>query len=256
VQCTSWSTQSTTGMMEVEYYLSSRWVEDAAAQSHYSEELFLLDELPTFQERISQPESVTREHLGLPADKHLYVCPQTVLKFHPEQDALFRQILERDPQGMLVIKGSKNTASSQLVHNRLRQSLGKHAAQLITLPWLSLRDYYGLIALADVVLDPINFSAGSSAYDMFSFGTPVVTMPGQFYVSRYTAACYKRMGLDQYITNSPENYITQAVQWGTNPDLRQHVKQHIQDRSDVLFRNHAAVAAFEQFFEMAVSRLR
>ena len=67
VQWTSWGIEATSGMNEINYYLSSRWVEDATAQQYYTENLYLLDGLPSFQYRApTTPPAKSRAELGLP----------------------------------------------------------------------------------------------------------------------------------------------------------------------------------------------
>ena len=45
----------------------------------------------------------SRDFFGLNAGRHAYLCPQTLFKFHPEFDAVWRGILESDPLADLVV---------------------------------------------------------------------------------------------------------------------------------------------------------
>ena len=57
VQCTSWGVEVTSGIPEVDYYLSSELVEPEDAQDHYTEKLVLGRTLLTYARRLSLPAS-------------------------------------------------------------------------------------------------------------------------------------------------------------------------------------------------------
>jgi protein O-GlcNAc transferase len=124
------------------------------------------------------------------------------------------------------------------------------------IPWQSLDDYYRLISVADVVLDALHFSAGSSSYDMFSLNQPIVTLPGELNVGRYTQACYRRMGFTDLIATSPNEYVQKAIRVASDADYRQHVRQTLAERTPILFEDFEAVREHERFFWEAYESLR
>jgi protein O-GlcNAc transferase len=254
VQCTSWSTQVTSGVREVDYYLSSRYTETAEADANCTETLWRLPTLPTFQTRIQQPDGGSREQFGFSAADHLYLCPQTLWKIHPDQDAAFAEILNRDPAAIIVLKGRKHPYAEHLLRQRFKSTIPNAHQRIQFLPWLSEADHYRLLVLADVILDPIHFSAGSSAYDIFSFNLPVVTIPGPLSVSRYTAACYERMGLPELVVQNRERYVDQAIGIASNSAYRADLRRKLAETTDVLFEDMAAVHALDQFFAEAIER--
>src|SRR5205807_2207952 len=89
VQCTSLGHPLTSGIPTVDYYLSSRELEPAGAQEHYSEHLVLLENIPNYFARpqLSGPPRCRRD-FGLEDDSHLYLCVQALFKIHPDFDAL------------------------------------------------------------------------------------------------------------------------------------------------------------------------
>jgi protein O-GlcNAc transferase len=275
VQCTSWSTLVTSGVPNVDYYLSSALVEDRGetcetgigtdrpdrcqspfgddADAHYSERLIRLRSLLSCQPRQTLPEPRRdRAHFGLPADYTLYVCPQNLLKIHPDFDDLAARILRADPNGLLVLKHGRWPRTGQRLLERFRRTLADVLDRVVLLPWLSHDDYLHLVALADVVLDTPHYGAGSTNYDIFSFNQPLVTLPGRFNIGRYTLACYRRMGLTDLIAESPDHYVQLAVRVGTDPDFRQFVTARIGERSVALFDDRAAVDEHVRFFAEAV----
>lgn len=97
-----------------------------------------------------------------------------------------------------------------------------------------------------MLLDTPHFGGATTAYDAFSFHKPVVTLPGAFQRSRYTLACYGRMGLSAGIAETPAEYIGLAVKLGTNRDYRDSVAAELRVRSDVLFEDRQSVTDLQQ----------
>src|SRR5207249_4355624 len=81
VQCVTWGHPVTTGIPNVDAFLSADVLEPPGAEAHYSERLVRLGRLPTWYEcPIVPAEPAGRAALGLPADATLYVCPQSLFK--------------------------------------------------------------------------------------------------------------------------------------------------------------------------------
>jgi protein O-GlcNAc transferase len=88
----------------VDYYVSSDLIELEAADSRYTERLFLLrNTFPTCQTRIKRPRDVTRSEFGLPERGAIYFCPQRIEKMHPAFDRLLQGILTADSDGSIVM---------------------------------------------------------------------------------------------------------------------------------------------------------
>jgi protein O-GlcNAc transferase len=256
VQCTSWGTQVTSGVREIDYYLSSRWIETEDADADYTEQLWRLPSLPTYQYRLPNPPPTRKEYFGWSSRDRIYLCPQSLLKIHPDQDPLFGAILAADPQAIVVLKEMRSPVAGQLLRTRLQRQFGSLADRIQFLPWLPQEDYYRLVSVADVVLDAVHYSAGSSAYDMFSLGQPIVTLPGELNVGRYVQACYRYIGFTDLIAENNEEYVHLAVKIASEPDYGRWVRTQLHERSAALFQDESTVAAHGDFFRQAVLTAR
>src|SRR5262249_36956635 len=99
VQCVTWGHPVTTGVPNIDYFLSSELLEADDADGHYTEHLVRLPSLPTYYYRPQMPpQSRSRADYGLPGEGSLYLCPQSLFKFHPDFDVLLGAILSRDPK--------------------------------------------------------------------------------------------------------------------------------------------------------------
>lgn len=117
--------------------------------------------------------------------------------------------------GLLVIRKKSPSDTAERVH---------------FVPWQSQGDYYRLLSVADVILDPIHYSAGSSAYDLFSLDLPVITLPGEQNVSRYTQACYRQMEFMELVAWDADAYVRLAVHVATDGGYREHIRWEISRR--------------------------
>jgi predicted O-linked N-acetylglucosamine transferase (SPINDLY family) len=130
------------------------------------------------------------------------------------------------------------------------------AGRVVFLPRLSQDDYLHLLARADVLLDTTPFGGGSTSYEAFAFGTPVVTLPGQMLRGRITAACYQQMGVMDCIARTEDEYVQIALGLGMDRARRAHVRTAILSRKPLLYEDAAAVRQLERFLQDAVERAR
>jgi predicted O-linked N-acetylglucosamine transferase (SPINDLY family) len=70
-------------------------------QDKYAEQLVRMEGLTTSFVRPtnrSRAKHVGRLQLGLHSDDHVYICPQTLMKFHPSFDVVLVGVLLADPR--------------------------------------------------------------------------------------------------------------------------------------------------------------
>jgi predicted O-linked N-acetylglucosamine transferase (SPINDLY family) len=256
VQCTSFGHPDTTGIPEMDYFVSNDLYERNEAQAHYSERLFLLQNLPTlaYYYRPSPATDVTgREASGLPAGTHLYACPQTLFKLHPDFDEIVLEILRRDPQGVLVLIQPQVEHWLRLLLGRLHARSPSCLEQILVVPELPRDRFLSLLECCDVILDPPQFNGMNSSLEAFAVGAPVVTLPGNSQPSRHTFAMYTCMGITDCVVESKEAYVAKCIAIASDPNLRRRLHDRILDDNGVLFENHKVVREFERFFVASVA---
>jgi predicted O-linked N-acetylglucosamine transferase (SPINDLY family) len=252
VQCASWGHPDTTGIANLDYFLSCDAMEPPDGEAHYAETLVRLPgptvyyPRPRFEGRLK-----SRAELGLDPVAHLYVCPQSLFKFHPDFDPVLVEILERDPAGRLVLIQGAHAHIDDLLIRRLARLAGR----IVLLPMLNRTDFVALLAASDVMLDPLHYSGGNTSLEAFAVGTPIVTWPGAFMRGRHTYGFYKLMGLDDCVARDHADYVAIAVRLGTDPALRAAVSRRILNANGVLYENAATVRAIEDFLADAVARV-
>ncbi len=257
VQCVAGGHPVTTGIPTLDYFISSRDLEPANAQEHYSERLVPLPNLFNYfeQPHLSGPPRVRRD-FELPEDAHLYLCVQHLFKIHPDFDELAAAILRADPRGRLVLVQGHRDHWSLLLRERLRRTLGDDMARVQFLPWQPYERYLHLLTLADVLLDTPHFNGGVTTLQALGLGVPVVTLPGAFMRGRQTYGCYRRMGVLDCVAADAQEYVRIAVRLATEPAWREQVRAQIRANNQVLFENVTVVRELEQFFHQAVAGAR
>lgn len=253
VQCVTFGHPVTTGIPNMDYFISSVDMEPDDADDHYTEQLVCLNHIPTFYAKPDNTGKYSRADFGFTDEDNLYICPQSLFKMHPEYDFIFKGILENDPKGKIALLDGATKIWQEQLMERLTQTVGPDILdRLVFLPRMPREKLIGLMAAADVMLDPIHFGGGNTSLEAFAVGTPIVTWPGGYMRSRVTSAALKAMGVEGLIVPTHQAYIDKAVELATNPVERQRVSQQILERCDVLFENNDAVRELEVFFKLAV----
>jgi protein O-GlcNAc transferase len=257
VQCVSWGHPDTTGIANLDYFLSCDAMEPDGADAHYSETLVRLPGPTVYYPRpIFDARLKNRAELGLDGTAHLYVCPQSLFKFHPDFDPVLVEILRRDPNGRLVLVQGAHRHIDDLLIERLTRDAPDIATRIVLLPALNRSDFVALLAASEVMLDPLHYSGGNTSLEAFAVGTPIVTWPGAFMRGRHTYGFYKLMGLADCIARDMADYVAIALRLGTDPAWRATVSRRIRDASGVLYENADTVRALEDFLVDAVARAR
>jgi predicted O-linked N-acetylglucosamine transferase (SPINDLY family) len=249
VQCATFGHPETSGIRSIDYFLSSALFEREDAQAHYNERLVRLNALPLYIPRPQAPAAPkTRAQLGLPQDRTLYACPMMLHKFHPDFDAAMAAILRRDPRAEIVLfRDGRFPHRHQSLLRRFGAAHADVAGRLRFLPWASLEDLLSIILVSDVAIDTFHFSAGTTAFFVLAFGTPLVTLPADFARGRPTYGCYLKMGMPDCVASSPEDYVERAVRIGTDPALRAALSRRILETCGTLYADPAAVTEFAAF---------
>lgn len=253
VQCTTWGHPVTTGIPNMDYYISAEYAEPPGANDHYSETLVLLKRFAMYCRRPQMPEKpVSRKEFDLPEDCNLYVCPQTLFKFHPDFNEALGSILRRDPRGLLIFFETREGHLAKLLHNRFMHTFPDVIGRIRFLPRMSKRKYLSFLQVADILLDTPHFTGGYTSLLAFAFGIPIVTWPGRFMCGRLTLGLYKQMGVMECVADDTQSYADIANRLTNDKVFKNEIKRRIKKGSDVLYEDMKAVRELERFFERAV----
>ncbi len=218
----------TSGIPHMDYFFSSGHKDLKDLKQSYSETVIIL------QDRLSKypplPEILpkTNRQLFPEADEttHIYFCPMTLFKVHPDFDVALQGILTHDSYAKIYfVHLPEDPETSIALQQRFSDSLGELSHRIHFMDWMKKTEFQQAIITADVILDTFCFGSGTTNYQILSLNQLIVTLPGPFYRSRITRAFYERLNmLDYTVAHSVEDYIKKAVRIATDVNHRQQLK--------------------------------
>ena len=225
IQIASWGHTETTGIDTIDYFISSTNFESKNAQEKYSEKLIFLNHIPTYFE---PPKNITnlknRFDLNLPENANLYGCPQSLFKLHPDCDVVFSKILEKDRNGYIILIGGEGKEKYwiEILKDRWSKKFPLLNEKIIFTKKLSLIEFLSLSNLVNVLLVPVHFGGGNTSLEAMIFGTPSITITGNYLRTNITTAIYKQMKIkNPPIAKNINEYIDLAIDLANDDKKKQ-----------------------------------
>lgn len=250
VQCAAWGHPVTTGLSSMDYYLSCDEMEPEGAETQYTEKLVRLPGMGTRYERPRMPTRKSRAELGLPEDAPLLLCPQSLFKIHPDNDALIARVLAGVPGSRMVFFKSVHDNLMSDFRARLEKHCAEHGVAFERLHFLdpvAHEDYLRINMACDLMLDTLHWSGGNTALDALASGLPIVTLPGRFMRGRQTMAFLKRMECDELIAGDTDDYVRIATALAAAPERRRELSARIVERADRVFGRDEPIEGLTAF---------
>lgn len=200
-----------TGLPEMDWFLSDRWETPPELAETYSERLLLLpDGYVCYSAPAYAPD--VAELPALATGALTFGCFNNLAKLTPATLACWSRILHRLPSARLVLKAHQLAA--QTTRDRL---LAHFAATAIDPARIELRagsPHRSLLAQyndIDIVLDPFPYSGGLTTCEALWMGVPTITTPGETFSARHSMSHLNNVGLPDWIAPSVDAYIDQAT---------------------------------------------
>ncbi len=259
VQATGWGVPQTSGLPGIDYYVSGDLVEPPEAQEHYSETLVRLPGLPCcYRSEAIELLERDRNYYLLPPDRPLWGCLHRLEKLHPDFDLALEAIARAVPDSLFVFVEEDVPSLTSLYLDRLARSAPTAREQVVMLGRMDWPDFLALAGCLDVLLDSFYFASGITLYETIHTGTPVVTLEGRFLRSRFVAAAYRLMEVeDPPVAATPAEYVERAVALMQDPQRRELLRQEIAAKAKArLYDRLDYVRGFEDFVFKAVAQAR
>lgn len=242
LQATTWGHPNTTGLDTIDAFFSITDLEPNLDDPPYTERLYTQLHPNIYYRPQRTTHLPNRAVLALPQGR-LYGCPQALFKFHPDFDHVLTSILERDPEGTLVMYAGRVPAWQDALLARLETRMADVAKRIHWIPNISRERYIETLSALSVMLDPFPFGGGNTTLEALSVGTAVVTLPPRYARGRLAYAFLKQSNLLEGIARDSEDYITKAIQCAhtDTPERRALIKE----RSAILFENTSGIREWE-----------
>lgn len=235
IQVTYFVSPSTTGMRNMDYYISGSLMEiPQGAQEHYREQLLVLDGPGFCFSFNTEPDTPAvkpdRKSIHVPDESVIFMSGASSFKIIPELRETWAKIIAAVPNSVLVIYPSH---SDQYLHNKLSSVFAKYGIKKDRLIILKIRGRSNVkecLKLGDVYLQAYQAPGSISAIEALEVGLPTVIMDGDVMRFRMQAALLRALEIPDLIANSEETYIQLAVALGTNSELRKRKSEQIKQR--------------------------
>ena len=251
IQCNTWGHSDTSGIDTIDYYISSIYYEkEDNPENNYSEKLVLLDSLCTFYYKIIEnPEIVHKNYFGFSSNTNIYLSSQVLFKLNPDFDNILNNILEKDPNGIIIlIKMNLGSYIQDILINRLEKTLKSNMTRIHLVEWQqSERDFYKLLSIADVIIDPYPFGGCNTSFSAFSMGIPIITMPADFINGRFTYGFYKKMNILDLVAHDFNEYVELAYKCANDKTWRKYISNKILDNIHLIFNEIDSINTWINF---------
>ncbi|HUB10748.1 MAG TPA: radical SAM protein [Acetobacteraceae bacterium] len=250
LQCVAWGHPVTTGLPEIDVFLSSALMEPPDAERHYTERLVQLPNLSiAYAPLPDRGTLLTRPALGLRDHAVVYLCCQSLPKYLPRFDVVFAEIAVQVPSAQFVFIATA-TAPAEALRQRLERCFaavgldaGHHVRFIQPVP---AEDFPALLRCADVFLDSIGWSGGNTTLEAIACSLPVVTLPTGLMRGRHSAAILRHMGMGDRIAADLRDFVSRAVQLA-DVGQRDAFRQGIAEQCKRLYDDLMPVRALEKF---------
>lgn len=249
IQVTGWGLPHTSGMVSIDYYLSSNLLETPKHQEEYTEHLVLLDGLPCcFMAKNLSYRKLDRDYFMLPSEKVLLGCTQNFWKIHPDFDLILEEVANRLSDVVFVFVETSIEGSNQSFLERFAKRAPQAYSQSIFLARTNTQDFLPLCDCIDILLDTPYYGAGVTAYMSMYVGSPTVCFSGNRLRDSTTAAIYRYLSIKNApIASSIQDYIGKVVNLAQDFELRFQIKKDTVAAAHHLYDNQEYVRSFERF---------
>ncbi|CAB9523047.1 Inherit from COG: protein N-acetylglucosaminyltransferase activity [Seminavis robusta] len=287
VQANSHGHPVTSGIENVDYFISwgAAELDHETANTHYSEELILLDSnvphqyySPRMERGVSMmngeyyadktnrlffrtfmvPAEVQIKKKGnfppgMFDDKanHVrwYTCMQKPHKFMPELDPLLCDVLEEDENGVLIMHQPDTQKLVEGFERRLRAA-NCDMNRVYFLPALPHHMLLALYQVSTLILDSYPAGGCTTTREALELNKVVVTLPARLLGGRWSYAYYQILNdpiLNKHvIASSHQDYVEKVGILGGDVNLRTEMEQRIAESLPNLYRQWDAVHSWER----------
>ena len=193
----------------------------------------------------------------LPAQRNghiTFLASHRLVKVNDRVLDLWCGVLKATPTSRLILAPrSVSPASMQRITRKLIDRGLDQARFEFQHRHVTGRQYLSVFDEVDLMLDALPTSAGTTACEALWMGVPLITLQGDRYAGRMAASILTRVGFEQFIARTPEQYIDLAVRWSSRPadlgELRAGMRQRL--RQSTLCDTAGFVAELEAAYHSA-----
>jgi predicted O-linked N-acetylglucosamine transferase (SPINDLY family) len=240
----SWLGSDASGLPSIDYFIVDPYVVAEDAQYYYQEKLWRLPNTYLAVDGFEIGSStLTRDNLGVGAEKVIYLSIQNKIKSNPRILKLQLQIVQSVPNSLFFIKGG---GDNDLIHEmvaQLAQEVGLDMQRVRFLHQdIDEMTHRANLEIADVVLDTYPYNGATTTLETLWMGIPIVTRVGQQFAARNSYTFLMNVGVTEGIAWTDAEYVDWGIKLGQDKDLREQVKAQL-----LAARQHSPLWRAEEF---------
>jgi predicted O-linked N-acetylglucosamine transferase (SPINDLY family) len=211
----------------IDYLIADHTLIPNRSQDQYTEKIIYLPNTYQVNDRKRQISDrvFTREELGLPPTGFIFCCFNNNFKITPHTFDSWVRILKAVNNSVLWLLEDNPIAAVNL--RKAAELRGLDARRLVFAQRLNLSEHLARQRVADLFLDTFPCNAHTTASDALWAGLPVLTRMGKSFASRVAGSLLNAIELPELITETQEQYETNAIEFATNPDKLNIIKNSL-----------------------------
>jgi predicted O-linked N-acetylglucosamine transferase (SPINDLY family) len=224
---------STTGLMSIDYRLTDAYCDPPGRTEHFHSESLIRLQHGFLCYR--PPDNVPPIHPA-PFAEAGYVTFgsfNNLAKLSPSVLRAWAEILRRVPESRLTFKYG-GRFDSEWIRERIRGAFAVESvdpARLTFLPSIpAVAGHLEAIGKVDIALDPFPYQGTHTTLETLTMSVPVITLCGESYVRRASSALMMRLGLNDLVARTPDEYVNLAVELAGNPSLLRELRLGLRAR--------------------------
>lgn len=213
IQVTYLGYPNTTGLTTMNYRITDALADPPGMTEHdYTEtlirlpECFLCYQPPANAPAINDLPALTTGRFTLGSCNNL-------AKLSPQVIECWAKILQALPKARLLMKMrclDDRPTQDRFWHLFAQHNIPRERVQLYG-PLQDSAEHLAFYHRLDLALDPFPYDGTTTTCEALWMGVPVITLAGQTHVSRVGVSLLTTVGLEDWVTHSPEAYVERAV---------------------------------------------
>ena len=254
VQCTYIGYWSTTGLTEMDWFISDP---DAppCINAHFTEGLWRLPRIAVcYRGDVTLPRSGWKPDPGGTVWLGSF---NKYIKMREDTLRLWAKVLHGVPEAKLLLED--RTAEEGIAHERILTGLREHgigAERVEFIPYVAGHErHMKLYDRLDIALDTIPFNSGTTAFDALWMGVPLIALEGEWVGGRMASSVLKTLGRREWIAQDEAEYVALVATLARDVELRitlratQRARMAASELCDSVGLARALEAAFEGMYD-------
>lgn len=219
----------TTGLRAMDYYLADRYFLPVEQfDGKFTEKIVHLPAVAPFLPPAAAPE------VGpLPAGKNGHITFGSfnrLVKINPTVVSLWARLMRALPDAKMLIGGMPEHGCDIMLDWFASEGIAAERLQIRR--QCSLTDYLAMHRQVDFCLNTFPYGGGATTNLALWMGVPTLMLAGETPTSRFGEAYLRHAGLDGFIADDPEDFVTKGMEWATHTHTLAQVRKNLRSRME------------------------